>query len=59
MFAKGYTPSWYEEVFVIKKIKDTVPWTYVIINLNGKEILDLFTKKNWKKEIKKSSELKK
>ena len=43
---------------MIKKIKDTVPWTYVIINLNGKEILDLFTKKNWKKEIKKSSELK-
>ena len=29
-FAKGYTPNWSEEVFVISKIKNTVPWTYVI-----------------------------
>ena len=29
-FAKGYTLNWSEEVFVIKKIKNTVPWTYVI-----------------------------
>ena len=25
IFAKGYTPNWYEEVFVISKIKNTVP----------------------------------
>ena len=25
IFAKGYTPSWSEEVFVIKKVKNTVP----------------------------------
>ena len=30
MFAKGYMPNWSEEVFVIKKVKNTVPWTYVI-----------------------------
>ena len=30
IFAKGYTPNWPEEVFVISKIKNTVPWTYVI-----------------------------
>ena len=35
IFAKGYTPSWSEEVFVIKKVKDTVPWSYVINDLNG------------------------
>ena len=29
IFAKGYTPNWSEEVFVIKKVKSTVPWTYV------------------------------
>ena len=29
-FAKGYTPNWSEEVFVISKIKNTVPWTYAI-----------------------------
>ena len=30
-FAKGYVPNWYEEVFFITKVKNTVPWTYVII----------------------------
>ena len=25
IFAKGYTPNWSEEVFVINKIKNTVP----------------------------------
>ena len=29
VFAKGYTPIWSEEIFIIKKIKNTVPWTYV------------------------------
>ena len=27
IFAKGYMPNWSEEVFVISKIKNTVPWT--------------------------------
>ena len=27
IFAKGYTPNWSEETFVIKEIKNTVPWT--------------------------------
>ena len=35
IFGKSYTPNWSEEVFVIKKIKNTVPWTYVINDLNG------------------------
>ena len=39
IFAKGYTLNWSEEVFVIKKVKNTVPWTYVIKDLNGKEII--------------------
>ena len=30
IFAKGYTPNW-SEVFVVSKIKNTVPWTYVTI----------------------------
>ena len=33
IFAKGYTPNWSKEIFVIKEIKNTVPWTYVIIDL--------------------------
>ena len=34
-----YTPNWSEEVFVVKKVKNTVPWTYVINDLNGEEII--------------------
>ena len=47
IFAKGYTPNWSEEVFAIKKIKNTVPWTYVIGDLNGEEITGM--KKNCKR----------
>ena len=35
VFAKGYTPNWSEEIFIVKKIKNTVPWTYIISDLNG------------------------
>ena len=34
IFAKGYDPNWSEEIFVIRKIKNTAPWTYVISDLN-------------------------
>ena len=44
-FAKGYTPNWSEEVFVIKKVKNIVPWTYVINDLNGEEITGIFYEK--------------
>ena len=30
-FAKRQTPNWSEEVFVIKKVDDTVPWTYAML----------------------------
>ena len=52
IFAKGYTPNWSEEVFVISKIKNTVPWTYVINDLNVKKLLEHFMKKNCKRLIK-------
>ena len=42
IFAKGYVPNWSEEIFVIKKVKNTVPWTYVINDLNGEEITGSF-----------------
>ena len=37
IFANWYTPNWSEEVFVIKK-----SWTYVVNDLNGKEIIGTF-----------------
>ena len=38
IFAKGCIPYWSEEVFVVSKIKNTVPWTYRISDLNGEEV---------------------
>ena len=51
IFAKNYIPNWSEEVFVIKKFENTVPWTYVIsvVILKAKKLLEYFTKKNCKK----------
>ena len=49
IFAKGYTPNWSEEVFVVNKIKNTVPWTYVINDLNGEEITGAFYEKKLQK----------
>ena len=49
IFPKGYTPNWFEEVFVIKKIKNTVPWAYVIDDLNGEEITGIFYEKELQK----------
>ena len=49
VFAKGYTPNFFEEVFVIKKIKNTVPWTYVINDLNGEQIIGTFYEKELQK----------
>ena len=54
IFAKEYTPNWSEEDFVVSKIKRTVPWTYVIANLNGEKTLRIFYEKEWKKLIKKN-----
>ena len=45
IFAKGYTPNWFEEVFVVSKIENTVPWTYVINDLYGEEIMGTFYEK--------------
>ena len=49
IFTKGYTPNWSEEVFVIKEIKNAVPWTYVINDLNDEEIIGTFYEKELQK----------
>ena len=60
IFAKGYSPNWSEEVFVISKIKNTVPWTYVINDLNSEEITgDFYEKQLQKISQKKNLEYKK
>ena len=45
IFAKGYAPNWSEEVFVVSEIKNTVPWIYIVSDLNGEEITESFYEK--------------
>ena len=42
IFAKRYAPNWSEEIFVVSRIKNTVPWTYVINDLNDGKITGSF-----------------
>ena len=49
IFDKGYIPNWSQEVFIISKIKNTVPWTYVLNDLNGEEIIGAFYEKELQK----------
>ena len=49
IFSKGYTPSWSEEIFIINKIQNTVPWTYLINDLKGKKTGDSFYEKELQK----------
>ena len=53
-FLKGYVPNWSEEVFVIKKVKNTVSWTNVISDVNRKEIVGTF----YQKELQKTNQKK-
>ena len=47
--AKGYTQNWSEEAFVVSKIKNTVPWTHVISDLNSEPITGSFYEKELQK----------
>ena len=49
IFAKECTPNWSEEGFVISKVKNTVPWTYVINDLNGEETIGTVYEKELQK----------
>ena len=49
IFVKGYMPNWSEEAFIISKIKNAVPWTYLINDLNGEEIIGTFYEKELQK----------
>ena len=49
IFAKGYVPNWSEEVFIVNEIKNTVPWTYTISDLNNKPITGTFYEKELQK----------
>ena len=49
IFAKGYTPNWSKEIFIVDKINDTVPYTYNLKDLNDEEITGSFYDKELQK----------
>ena len=49
IFAKVFTPNCSKEVFVIKKVKNTAPWTYAIEDLNRNKIIETFYQKELQK----------
>ena len=49
IFAKGYTPNWSKEIFIVDKINDTVPYTYNLKDLNDEEIIGSFYDKELQK----------
>ena len=51
IFAKGYTPNWSKEIFIVDKINDTVPYTYNIKDLNDEEIIGSFYDRELQKTI--------
>ena len=53
IFAKRHTPNCPEEVFVIKEVKNTAPWTLSLMISMLKKLLEYFEKKKYKKQINK------
>ena len=51
IFAKGYTPNWSKEIFIVDKLNDTVPYTYNLKDLNDEEIIGSFHDKELQKSI--------
>ena len=49
IFAKGYTPNWSNEIFIVNKINDTIPYTYNLKDLNDEEIIGSFYDKELQK----------
>ena len=57
--AKKYVPHWSQQVSFIKKVKNTVPWTYLIEDLNGEEIIGTFCERELQKTNLKEFRIKK
>ena len=51
IFAKGYTPNLSKEIFVVDKIKNTVPWAYELKDLNGEQIIGSFYDRELQKTV--------
>ena len=54
IFAERYTRNWSQEVFVVDKIKETVPWADIISDINGEQIFGTFYEEELQRLIKKN-----
>ena len=45
IFAKGYTPNWSREIFIVNEINDTVPYTLLVVF-----IIENYKRQNYKNE---------
>ena len=52
IFTKGYIQNGSQDIFVVIKLKNPVPWTYVISDLNGEPVTGSF----YEKELEKTSQ---
>ena len=51
IFAKRYPPNLSEDVFVIKKIKNTIAWTYASSDLHSAKTVGTFHQKELQEKI--------
>ena len=51
IFAKGYSPNWSKEIFIVNKVNDTVPYRYNLKDLNGEEFIGSFHDKELQKTV--------
>ena len=49
IFGKVFVPNWSEEIFMIKNVKNTLPWTYVISDFSGEKIVGTLYEKELQK----------
>ena len=58
IFSKSCTPNWSEEIFGIRKVKNTVLLSYVTEDVNAEKIVGMFYEKELQKKNQQSFELK-
>ena len=58
-FAKGHTQNWLEGFYFVSKIRDKVPWIYVISDFYGEPITGSFYEKELQKTNQKEARIEK
>ena len=51
IFVKYYVPNWSGENFVVKNVKNNVPWTYFLSDRNSEKVVGTFYEKELQRKI--------